>query len=124
MTKTYNPLIDPGTGDYVIENGNTVKDYSTQFPAYVRLKTQRKRWLYAPDNNYGSDFYKVSRLGKDTPRLLETITTKALQPLIDDKRAREIGAICSVVNRNQTSIEIQIIEANNEIKTFEFSPVG
>ena len=121
--KTYNPLINPGTGDYVIENGDTVQDFTLLYPAYVRMKTQRKKWLYAPDDTYGSDLYKVKKRGNNTPRLLESITTKTLQPLIDDGRATEIAVFSKPLSRNMCNIEITILEVNNSIQTFEFNPV-
>lgn len=126
MTKTnqsYNPTIDPRTGDYEIEKGDTVPDYSLQFAAYVRMKVQRKRWLYAPDDKYGADFYKVQKRSFNTPRVLETMTSKALQPLIDDKRATEITAFSKPQARNMCNIEVSIIEANRTLQTFEFNPV-
>jgi phage gp46-like protein len=121
--QSYNPTIDPGTGDYVITKGDTVPDYTLKFPAYVRMKVQRKKWLYAPDDNYGADFYKVLKRSFNTPRVLETMTAKALQPLIDDKRATEISAFSSPQSRNMCNIEVSIVEANRSIQTFEFNPV-
>lgn len=122
--KTYNPLINPGTGDYVVTNGDTVQDFTLQFPAYLRLKVQRKKWLYAPDNNYGADFYKILKRSSNTPKVLETVAVKALQPLIDDGRAKEITAESMPQARNICNIEVNILEANNYLQTFEFNPVG
>lgn len=121
--KAYNPLINPGTGDYVIEKGDTVQDFSLQFAAYVRMKVKKKKWLYAPDNNYGSDIYKVLKRGNNTPRLLETLSFKALEPLILDGRAKEVTAFSKPLSRNNCNIEINILEVNNSIQTFEFNPV-
>lgn len=122
-TQTYNPTINPRTGDYEIEKGDTVPDYSVQFAAYVRMKVKRKLWLYAPDDSYGSDFYKVLKRSFNTPRVLETMTAKALQPLIDDKRASEITAFSKPLTRNMCNIEVSIVETNRTIQTFEFNPV-
>ncbi len=121
--RSYNPTIDPSTGDYVIEKGDTVKDYTLKFPAYVRMKVQRKRWLYAPDDNYGADFFKVLKRSVNTPRVLEQMTNKALQPLIDDKRAVEISSFSRPLTRNMCNIEVNILEANRTLQTFEFNPV-
>lgn len=121
--KSYNPLLDPGTGDYVITNGDTVKDFSLQYAAYVRMKVQRKNWLYAPDAKFGSDIHKVLKRGNNTPRLLETMAYQAMQPLLEDGRAKEITTVSRPLSRNNCNLEINILEANNAIQTFQFNPV-
>lgn len=121
--KNYNPLLDPRTKDYVIVQGNTVKDYTLQFAAYVRLMVQKKTWLYATDESFGSDLAKVKKRSGNTPRLLESITTKALQPLLDDNRAKDIVIVSKPQARNMCNIVVSILEANNQIQQFEFNPV-
>ena len=124
IIKTYNPLINPRTGDYVIEKGDTVQDFGLQFPAYLRLKVQKKAWMYAPDTKYGSDFSRIKKRQSNTPAILERIAESALAPLISDGRATRVTATSMPQAHNICNLEIEIAETKNTIQTFEFSPVG
>ena len=53
--------LDPATGDYVLNGGAPVQITNLQIPAYYRWKIKRTRWLYAPNNKYGSDFFMLKK---------------------------------------------------------------
>ena len=122
--KHYSWLIDPVTGDYVINKGNPVRDESLQFPAYARLKIKRNGWMYAPNKDYGSDYSSVRKRTNTTQALLESIGTKALQPLIDDGRASEVTFTLDESSRNGESQICSIVDTDSNILSFELSPVG
>lgn len=113
--------IDPGTGDYVMDSGSPVETNSLTIPAYVRLKTQRTRWLYAPDNQFGSDFYTVKKRPAENANLkLEDIAGRALKPLLDDGRAKQITVDITENTRNAAGMDAQIIDASGEIENTTF----
>lgn len=102
-----------------------MKDESLLFPAYARLKIQQNSWLYAPSNNYGSNFGVVKKRTSTTSSLLEQIATKALQPLVDEKRASLIEATAIISqSRNIAELSISINDINGGIINFDFNSVG
>jgi phage gp46-like protein len=123
----YSWLINPQSGDYEISRGNPIRDESLQFPAYARLKIQRQSWMYAPDADYGSDFSTVRKRTATTPTLLQSIGTRALQPIIDDGRASD-ATFSSVQNtsgnRNSEEMLCSIMDNDDNILSFELTPVG
>jgi len=120
--------IDPITGDYVMENGKPVQTNSLQIPAYFRLKIKRQQWLYAPDDNYGSDYFTVKkRPSSNAASRMESIGANALQPLIDDGRASEIeltSISATQTNRNNTGLEVKITDATGEVEAQTFKGLG
>ncbi len=120
---------DPTTGDYVLTSDGTPQQTdSLVVPAYHRLKTHRTRWMYAPDPDYGSDFYLVQKRNSSVNGgLLESIAEKALQPMIDDGRAASADATNTTTaadNRSSSSLEIDIVDRQNQQQTFNFTPLG
>ncbi len=113
--KNYNPEINPTTGDYVIENGNMVRDESLQFPAHARMKIQAGTWLYAPDDDYGSNFGIVKkRTNRSTP-LLQNVAERALQPLIDDGRAVSVQVEATASNtRHDANLTVTVVDRNQQ----------
>ncbi len=102
--------LDPASGDYVMDGGKPLETTSLRIPAYIRLKTSRTRWLYAPDERYGSDFYSLKK--RQTTRdasQVETIAANALQPIVDDGRASEITVNANVVARHGVGMEALIL---------------
>jgi phage gp46-like protein len=120
----YSWLIDPTTGDYQVSGGNPVRDESLQFPAYVRLKTQRGSWLYAPDVDYGSDLYLIRKQTKATPALVENVSERALQPLLDDGRASEISVQHTGSARFGETLDANLTDRNGQTQSLSLSPVG
>jgi phage gp46-like protein len=122
--KHYSWLVDPSTGDYQLEKGSPIKDESLQFPAYVRLKTVRKSWLYAPDDDYGSDIALVRKQTRDSGQLIESVGLRALQPIIDDGRASDISISQSSNIRFQEEFDVDIVDLSGDTQSFTINPVG
>lgn len=124
MSQTWN--IDPSSGDYVIDSkGKPEVVTNLKVPAYIRLKTRRGRWLYAPDDLYGSDFHLVGRkvTAKDN-NLVEAIVDRALAPMISDGRASEVEQVPQEYTRHTASISINITDSQGEVEQLTFSPIG
>lgn len=114
--------MDPKIGDYVIQGGSPLQTDSLQMPAYFRLKTQRTRWLYAPSNDYGSDFYTVvKRPAENANKKLENIALAALKPMIEDGRAAEVEANVIENARSGVALEVKIEDASGEVETQTFT---
>ncbi len=117
--------IDPSTGDYVIENGSPVETDSLTIPAYFRLKAKRGRWLNAPDTNWGSDFYTITkRPSENANQRLENIAVSALQPLVDDGRADSVEVNVLTASRGSAGLETKIVDASGEVETETFKGLG
>ena len=106
---------DPASGDYVMENGAPKQTNSLRIPAYHRLRISRTKWLYAPDNQYGSDFYALKkRKNSSDVTTVENTAARALQPLIDDGRSSEISIEAKVNTRHNVGLQTQITDAQGE----------
>lgn len=117
--------IDPATGDYLQEKGNPIPTRSLRIPAYIRLKTHRTGWLYAPDQNYGSDFYALKKRQTTRDSInVETIAARALQPILDDGRASEIDVNTVVAVRNAIGMDVKIIDAQGEPEQLNIPSLG
>ena len=120
-----NWTIDPKTGDYVMNGGSPIETSSLQVPAYIRLKTRRSNWLYAPDSDYGSDYYLLrKRQGVLDASTVETIGERALQPIVDDGRASEITVQTSQTARHGIAMETKIVDAKGEPEEITFVGLG
>lgn len=119
-----NLKINPQTGDYIVVNGRPVEDGTLNTPAYLRLKISRNKWMYAPDTQYGSDFYlyQSRHTASDDVGLL-SVAQRALQPLVDSGRATQItiGEMGSARSNFECSAEIT--QANGQTTTLTFVPV-
>lgn len=117
--------IDPTTKDYEVENGRPVIDRGLQTPAYFRLKVPRTKWLYAPDNRYGSDFW-TQQVRNDTGRgtVLEGIGKRALLPILEDGRASEITVAVELVSRNAIQMTATLTDAQGEPEEIKLNPIG
>lgn len=91
MNQHYSWEINPATGDWKIENGDPVPSTNLDVPIFIRLRAARKQWLYAPDTQYGSDYY-LARKHNTTTRASAAlnIASAALKPLVDEGRALTI----------------------------------
>lgn len=109
--------LDPKTGDYILENGSPQETDSLTIPAYLRLKTQRTRWLYAPNEDYGSDFYLVQkrRTDQDTT-FIENIAIAALNPITQDARANRIDVETVAVARHGIGLRTVIYDARGNVE--------
>lgn len=116
--------IDPKTGDYKMTGGAPIQTDSLKIPAYYRLKIKRAGWLYAPADDYGSDFHTVKkRRTSDDASLIEAIAARALQPMVDDGRASTITIATTVVARNAVGLETEIFDARGRIETLTLPQV-
>jgi len=122
--KHYSWLINPQTGDYVIEDGSPVRDESLQFPAYARIKTEKEKWMYAPSRDYGNSLVGLGKRQTTTPGLARKLIEKALAPILNDGRASEIEVDVSEVTRYGISTIINIIDENNQDQTIELRQVN
>lgn len=109
--------IDPMKGDYVMSGGAPVQTDSLTIPAYIRIKTQRSKWLYAPDANYGSNYALVRKRDNSTASTLETIGADALRPIVDDGRANRIDVTTVAVARHGIGQKIDILDARGRLQT-------
>lgn len=113
MAQNWN--IDPGKRDYKLANGAPEQTDSLTIPAYIRLKARRGRWMYAPNSIWGSNFYLIQkRKSTQDASFLENLAADALQPIIDDKRAKEITVSTTVVSRHNVGMQVDIVDASNE----------
>lgn len=122
--KHYSWAIDPRTKDYELSRGNPVRDESLAFPAYARLTIAQNSWLYAPDDEYGSQFHAVRKNDAATDRLLTSIATNALKPLLDDGRAESIVVNGADAARHGRSLQATIVGIEGEPVSIGFRPVG
>lgn len=116
--------IDPASGDYLQENGRPVNTNSLRLPAYYRLKVKRKQWLYAPDDKYGADFFKIVKNSNQTPSQVETVGGRALQPLVDSGRALTIDVTTDQTSRHGISLKTNIVDAEGNVETVTFTSLG
>jgi phage gp46-like protein len=117
--------IDPSTGDYIMTNGAPVDDPSLEYPAYYRLKIPRTQWMYAPDNKYGSDFYKIQRNMTTKPQTaLENIASRALQPIVDSGRATSATVDVTGVARSGVSLQVDIESGQAQTSTLTLDGLG
>jgi phage gp46-like protein len=123
--KTYSWKIDPDTGDYEIDDtGKPVRDESLLTPAYIRLKTPRKGWMYSPDRDFGSDFSFTNRRLKQTPTLVRNVATRALAPMVTDGRALEIFIDIVQAVRHGVEIKIDMRQADGKNATLDYTAVA
>lgn len=110
--------VDTSTGDYITENGAPVPTDSVSMAAYFRLKIKRNTWLYAPNNEYGSDFHLVKkRPTRGQNQSLENIADRALKPLLDSGRANNIDVSVNTeiaTSRSNAILDVSIEDANQK----------
>lgn len=121
--KHYSWALDPASGDYLVEGGNPRASTNLDVPIYIRLKTHRTKWLYAPNTQYGSDFYlnrkhQTASIGS----LALNIATAAVKNLIDEGRALQIDLESNGVSRNGEGLTVTYQDKNG--KENEFILVG
>lgn len=117
--------LNPATGDYIMEDGAPVNTASLTIPAYIRLKTPNKGWMYAPDDRFGSKFHlqKKRRTTQD-PSAIEAIAEEALTPLVEDLRADSIEISTVQVARHAIGLQIDILDAQGQPDTLNLEQIG
>lgn len=112
-----NWLMDPTKKDYVMEFGDPVQTDSLEMPAYFRLIIKRTQWMYAPDVDYGSDFYLIKkRRTNENANSVENVGARALQPIIDDGRASAISVTAVLVTRSAVGLQTDITDARGNVE--------
>lgn len=118
-------LINPATGDYVMQGGAPVIDDTLQTPAYFRTKIARTQWMYAPDPDYGSDIYLAKKKAlSNSPASVAAAATRCLQPMVQDGRARSASAVVTGSTRGAVAIQENIIDASGQPQQVTFDPIG
>jgi phage gp46-like protein len=120
---TYSWSIDPATRDYRSAQGEPVPDTSLNVPIYVRLRTPRGGWMYAPDAKYGSTLDRVAKQNNQTPTLIANVMRDALKPLLESKRATTIVVSNVSSRRFREETRIDYITRAGEASTFTIDPL-
>jgi phage gp46-like protein len=118
--------VDPKTGDYLMTNGSPIDDPSLIYPAYYRIKVSRTRWMYAPNDRFGSDLYTVKkRFTVNDMNPVNNLVSRALQPIIDDKRAKSVSVeIQAPFGRNDVEMAVTIVDSQGKPQTLNLPAVG
>lgn len=119
-----NLKLDPNSGDYVIQNGRPVEDGTLNTPAYIRLKTRRNKWMYAPDTSYGSDFHLFYRrhLAQNDSAIV-TVAKRAVAPLVSSGRAASVDASLDGTARQAVELNVNIVQANGQESQLSLTPI-
>jgi phage gp46-like protein len=117
--------IDPATGDYLQTGGAPIETDSLRVPAYYRLKIKAGKWMYAPNDAYGSTFNEIKKrqTGRDSSRV-ENAAAVALQPILDDGRAVSITIESLSANRNTVSLRAYIERQRGVVDQLEIPSLG
>lgn len=117
--------IDPKKRDYLTASGAPVETDSLRVPAYFRLKIKRTKWLYAPDDKYGSDYYTLNKIPpNNAAQIIENVGAAALQPMANDGRASSINVQADQISRNGVSLTTTIIDASGQAEVVTFPSLG
>lgn len=119
---------DQATGDYV-EDESTGKPTTTEGlgPAIrTRIRAHRGRWMYAPNPEWGSDFYAYKKKKSIDFRdgLGESIATKALEPLVNDGRADNIEVETQFSNRGGVAYGVRLLDRKKRVEYTVTTPIG
>lgn len=120
-------LINPITKDYVIdqETGKPKEDVGLKTPAFFRLRIPRERWLYSPNNQYGSDFFRISKnITSSAGSRLIDVANRALQHFIEENRATDIEVSLVERSRHGAGLQIRILENPQTTEDIFFIPIG
>ncbi len=116
--------LDPATGDYKMSGGSPVETNELTVPCYIRLKAKRRSWLYAPNENWGSDLHLIKKRGPSVTTLLENTAARAVKPIVDDGRASELEVTTLQTARNGVGLNCKITDAQGEVEQLQINPVG
>ena len=121
-----NLMLDRSNGDYVLnEKGKIEETDSLIIPAYIRLRTKKGKWMYAPDTSYGSTFFEAKkRKTNGDASAMEKIASTALKPLIDDGRADQIDIDATYSSRHAIGLEIKIESSKGLVDTLGLESLG
>lgn len=120
-------LINPHTKDYVVDQktGKPQEDTGLRTPAYFRLTIPRQRWLYAPDNQYGSDFFELKKnITSSFGSRVTDVATRALRQFIQETRALDVEVELVERSRHGAGLNIRILENPQTDEDIFFIPIG
>jgi phage gp46-like protein len=106
-------LLDPTTADYTGTSTTTLAN-----AVYLRLQTPLGSWWADP--TLGSRLHELQR-EKDTPRvrgLAIQYAEQALQPLIDDKRAKSVTVTTADAPTGWLILLIEVVDATGNPQHF------
>lgn len=110
--------VDPKNGDYVMEGGAPKQTESLRIPAYYRMKIPRTKWMYAPNDKYGSLFWSVrKRVSTQDNSLLENMAADAIQPIVDDGRAIQAEVTTVAVARHGVGMSAVLTDSSAKPQT-------
>lgn len=105
----YNPLIDSLTGDYVMQNGMITNANSLLTEIYMRLQIPLGEWMYGPElgSNQQLLLKNKSNLSKTE---MANIFSQALQPLVANKRIKNLEVICTYAILGEYRFQINMVD--------------
>ncbi|WP_420996247.1 phage GP46 family protein [Cupriavidus sp. 30B13] len=107
-------LLDPQTGSYTGTRTNTLAN-----AIYLRLQTPLGSWW--ADKTLGSRLHELKR-EKDKPRvakLAQQYAGQALQPILDDGRAKSITVSTSRPQSGWLVLLIEVVDAGGRVQHFQ-----
>ena len=126
MSENNSWFIDPETRDYVLDDkGKPVQDKTLKTPSHIRFRAKREGWLYAPNNQWGSDFHLLKRNHTSaSAKVLENVGQKALAPIITEGRATETEIEIIQQTRHGAQLRVKITDAEGEPQEIVFTKIG
>lgn len=121
------PQRDMQTGDYQIDDQGKMVMTDSLGPAIrTRLRTHRNGWLYAPDAQYGSDFYEYKRRRsvQISDGLAESLTQRALAPMVNDGRMAELISETQFTQRGGVAIVSRFTDLKQRAPDNTETPIG
>ena len=118
---------DPKTGDYVVTDGSPVRTVSPTVPAFIRTKTPRDGWLYAPNRSYGSNVGKITRFtGKrnGAATAVENAVAQSVAPMVDLGEIQDFNVTTTDANRQGVQVRIALLDINGQEQELILRPVG
>lgn len=122
--------LDPTTGDYKMgANGAPIPTDDLRIPAYYRIRGHRGKWIYAPNNQWGSDLYLTrKRFASNDISGIASVINNALQPMVDDGRAISVSTdVSSSINfnsRSDVALDVDITDAQGKVQSLNLPPLG
>lgn len=121
---------DEATGDYVMQEGadagKPLMDSTLAPPIRTRLRAHRGEWMHAPNKKFGSDFhtYRRRKSVEFSDGLAESISIKAIQPLVDDHRADNLEATTQFTQRGGVAVKVTLLDRQKQQTYDVTTPVG
>jgi hypothetical protein len=118
---------DPSNGDYVVVDGSPVRTTSPTVPAFIRTKTPRDAWLYAPNRDFGSKIGTIVRFtGKrnGAATALENAAAQSLAPMVTLGEIQDATVTAIDANRQGVQLRLDLLDINGQEQTITLRPIG